>query len=1208
MVPGHAPYHSHDVANLLPKYRDPDPDIRFMSLNDLHTIVSGNTSGTLDYTTAAKTVDALIELLDDRNGDVQGQAIKCVGPLARLAPTEILPPFIDRIINMKLPNSKDGSIPPSAIRALINHFPEPANSASSSSAHREAYKAVSKVLLPRLLPTTSSAKATPNITINVADSNGPSADCIDLLNEIVTVFGPLLQDNIKDALSNCYLDILGSERGGSIVKKKAVQGLAALAVNYPASSFRSLAERVESRLIRAGSHLSSIQKFYLTLVGSLSRAIPLSIGPYLSNFVPFVLEPLSQENLDLSLEDFAENGHVEEAKEEIKEAALIALDDIVSSNSKLIKSATMQDIVGAAVRYSRYDTSRVMDDDDEDMETEEENDPLELEDEDFEEEDAASDADNPSWKLRRCAAKLLYSIVSVADSTRADKLFEKVAPALIKALGDREENVRLEFAYGMRLLIEKIGQLAPSLPRDRGPTMNSKKRRRESSGANKASPNSAEGTSPTSLTLANLAKASPSIVSAGLKMLQHSTSIPTKQAGTDLLKDLANVRPGSLSTDIGPIMAAVTNNLKIESSKQAHSIASGPTSATTLHLRSLSLISTICDTHNDLRSLGSVISAVLPLVDDTAIGIAIEALKALESLVKAVIAAEQENADAEQARYVNIIFDVSLTSAKSYSNDLEVKKQALHTLGATMKQTAHVAGSLPSSKRDDGIDCLVMRLKNETTRVASIDALAMVFSSMQVGDKINAQPIDEAAVELANQLRKADRTLRTSAMSTLQRLCGNEATVSCISPESISTIAKLVVPCIDSLNPEMLNQALSVLSDLVHRHHAVAAGSNLNAILCNLIQAGISGAILENFLRLVAAIGSEHESKALMQQLLQLGVSGDPLVIGAAIGTLIATAGSDAGVTVTQIQNELKTGEVDNKCLALSVLGEVVRRKGPSAGIQPEIFLHALTAGSDKTARAAGTALGRASVANISVYVPRLLEAVQSPTVKEVIRLYAVKEMLQEALRARIDLGKYLDDCWDFVFSTSGNEDTQALAAECVGRITTLEPVKYLPQLKMNLANSLEGSRALVIQGLRFAFTDSDELFNRTVRPMLKDLLLAALADPVVTNRRLAFVTVNAVANNQISMLLSILSDLRSLLFDEAMIKPELIREVAMGPFKHRIDDGLENRKVRLPNPGSLTHYSLYMPTSKKLLHRTNHYCRLCTRRSTGLLTLHSRS
>jgi len=66
------------VAALLPKLHDGDPDYRFMSLNDLYTVLTIGRPDLLtnDYNTAAKTVDGIIKTLDDQNGEVQNLAIK----------------------------------------------------------------------------------------------------------------------------------------------------------------------------------------------------------------------------------------------------------------------------------------------------------------------------------------------------------------------------------------------------------------------------------------------------------------------------------------------------------------------------------------------------------------------------------------------------------------------------------------------------------------------------------------------------------------------------------------------------------------------------------------------------------------------------------------------------------------------------------------------------------------------------------------------------------------------------------------------------------------------------------------------------------------------------------------------------------------------------------------------------------------------------
>lgn len=66
------------IVNLLPKLDDPDPDIRFMQLNDLAAILSSSNSESLrgDTHQAARVIDKLIKALTDTNGDVTSQAIK----------------------------------------------------------------------------------------------------------------------------------------------------------------------------------------------------------------------------------------------------------------------------------------------------------------------------------------------------------------------------------------------------------------------------------------------------------------------------------------------------------------------------------------------------------------------------------------------------------------------------------------------------------------------------------------------------------------------------------------------------------------------------------------------------------------------------------------------------------------------------------------------------------------------------------------------------------------------------------------------------------------------------------------------------------------------------------------------------------------------------------------------------------------------------
>src|ERR1700712_1699455 len=103
----------------------------------------------------------------------------------------------------------------------------------------------------------------------------------------------------------------------------------------------------------------------------------------------------------------------------------------------------------------------------------------------------------------------------------------------------------------------------------------------------------------------------------------------------------------------------------------------------------------------------------------------------------------------------------------------------------------------------------------------------------------------------------------------------------------------------------------------------------------------------------------------------------------------------------------------------------------------------------------------------------------------------------------------------------------------------------------------------MIIQAIRYTLADSDEAFDAVLKTTLIDMLSVMLRDTELENRRLALTTLNSAAHNKPDLIIPNLGLLLPLVMQESVIKPELIREVTMGPFKHKIDDGLELRKVK---------------------------------------------
>ncbi|QQP58310.1 Uncharacterized protein FKW44_003583, partial [Caligus rogercresseyi] len=98
---------SYQIAHLLEKVRMPgimekmtsaDKDFRFMATNDLMTELQKD-SIKLDDDSEKKVVRMLLKLLEDKNGEVQNLAVRCLGPLVGKVKDYQVESIVDTLCN-----------------------------------------------------------------------------------------------------------------------------------------------------------------------------------------------------------------------------------------------------------------------------------------------------------------------------------------------------------------------------------------------------------------------------------------------------------------------------------------------------------------------------------------------------------------------------------------------------------------------------------------------------------------------------------------------------------------------------------------------------------------------------------------------------------------------------------------------------------------------------------------------------------------------------------------------------------------------------------------------------------------------------------------------------------------------------------------------------------------------------------------------------
>jgi len=117
-----------------------------------------------------------------------------------------------------------------------------------------------------------------------------------------------------------------------------------------------------------------------------------------------------------------------------------------------------------------------------------------------------------------------------------------------------------------------------------------------------------------------------------------------------------------------------------------------------------------------------------------------------------------------------------------------------------------------------------------------------------------------------------------------------------------------------------------------------------------------------------------------------------------------------------------------------------------------------------------------------------------------------------------------------------------------------------LPQLQSRLRDPSPAIRATVVSAIRYTLADATQSYDDLLSPLIIEFL-TLVQDTDLTVKRLALSSLNAAARNKPHLLRDHLGTIMPLLYEETKVRPDLIRIVEMGPWKHKVDDGLEARK-----------------------------------------------
>ncbi|KAI0231945.1 hypothetical protein L0F63_006166 [Massospora cicadina] len=1141
------------------KFRSSDNDFRFMAATDLTELLSLSNFVLEEYL-AIKVVNGVLDLLQDKNShsETRNVAVKCLGPLSckvtSVAFSTMLETLRELLENSDLELRELAAL---GLKTIITSVP----------AQEPVKQDLLKTYVPKLI------ELLPNASYE------SQYDLLEVLIEIFTRFGQLIfvtaeaksDVDLQTKCADAFSPLLKHPR--SSLRKRSSLALGALAGHLGETEFdqltSSLMEELKSTTSEDSASISSVElaKSLINCFAVLSRAAT-----------------------SLILQQFSRND------DELRDACLQAFESFaLLCPSEMIPY--VPDVTRLSLEYLSYDPNYAEVSVDEcDQENWGGDDPDDEFEDDFDGD--FSNDDDVSWKVRRACAKTLGSLVNVYPE-KLPFFYEAASLKLISRFSEREEVVRVEVLLAFTALLHQTFSQDHHLVKEL--TMNdieyeairdvegiSNKRRKVQT------PQSSPQPAPNAMQQGILDQL-PRIITKTSAQLSSKSAL-TKQACFVLLTDLTRTLPGALGSYVPNLAPGVQSVLEAEVSKGALIGASTPKLEALTFLRELLRSHQPGTFHDQLSWLCPAVLEYLvsssPKLSEEAFLVCRELIKSMQPVLLSDPSLYEEVPEATD--YLRIIH-AKLVECLSNDTDQAIRERGIRTLGVLLFHTASPDGDnvlFACSVRSLWLD-----IHSFLTTI--FNSPALTWDGAGAGVPLIPQA-EELFQMLTSNLRKGSRLLRMASlecMVTIQR-CLQRCSVG--HPLPLSPLFGQLEAMLLEFDLQELSLALTLLVNTLaptlspDSRREVLSFIDQPALFAKLARLPLSshlqGVANEQFNQLLVAIlgtadelasgtNSELANRfvdAFLSHVLagKLEYSSAKLVffnLAQSLSAVIQASSGSQFVPIFARAAQNPQSAVSERYLAFLVLGRLSLKGDVAAYV--DLFQCSLACFEDSHAElrlVAASAMGNFVASNLTALFPRLIHKIREHDHHRYLFLHAFKEVITQYVAQDLQadsMEQFVDEFWDLLIfdqaAQKGEESTRNVVAECLGILTMAYPARFLPKLHSQIRSQSKDVRCVVITAIRSTFhmLQGQAKLTSLLKPYMTGFL-SLLKDSELEVRRLALMTLNAAAHQRPGLIQPVLPSILPLLFAETEVKPDLIHVVVMGPFKHKVDDGLENRKA----------------------------------------------
>jgi len=925
-------------------------------------------------------------------------------------------------------------------------------------------------------------------------------ESLDVLGDLLRRFGTSLHVQDPSRLIRPAMAVITDPR--MPLRKKATQCIGAISIILPQKQLYALVEDLIGKVQKGGAKKDKFT--YIQAINAISRSVGYKLATHLPRIIPMFFPFCQVRNLDITSSEV-------DMDHDIIELCLTTFENFLKRCPREVVTF-IPDIFQLAMGLISYDPNYSYGEE-------------VMEDEEWgSDDDAFSDVaqDDSSWKVRRSAVHVIEAIIKSRPETLSN-MYVNLVDKLVERFKEREENVKLSIFSTFSALIRSIiigdsSQMSsqddmapPSLVRMRSSAM-------------------------------VLHDQVPGIIEGVLKELS-SKSIKTRQGITTFLLDMSLSLPDKVVEQLPRLLPEVMKNL---ADKVNVSIRFETLLIIKRLLRSTARPNVLEHAANQLLPF------VLEAMRDDYFKITAEGLRLAASFCRAL---------PTHPTYASTVFPLVFDRLNRVDIDQDVKLSAINSVTVIILANPT---AVPQAEISRVIDILSERLKNEGTRLVCLKSF-LRLSSSSASIPISPSTMTALLSELVNLMHRQSRALKLATLETLVALVKKYNLQQTKYMELLDELKTFVKD--DDLH--LAQHALDSIALIVKKERNIPKAALL-AVVTMMRQLArstvLQGTTLVKLCEAYTVVAQANVSGLDVQFLTNhLAEELESLHRSSLLGLAkccasVVLAGPKAfqDTFLQKAAEKLSAGNVASQHSALCI-GEVGRlvdlsaRQNLTQGLM-RLFDHA----NEDMKISAAMSLGSLAIGNLTVYLPVIFQnfSVQS---HRYLLLISLKEVISQHSER---MGAFIHTTLPLLLEYCENqeESVRMLVAECFGKLVVACPHDIAGALVEKLVRGSVLAKATVASSLKFAASAKERAAEAVMSTL--DPLIALLQDSDLNVKKAAFVSLNSIAHNLPGLVKHNATDVLERAYIEARVNPALIRIVDLGPFTHKVDDGIPLRKA----------------------------------------------